>query len=210
MGKPTEIRPRGRGVVAKTNGNPEGKGLNGFLLDWHRTEPRGVAVKGRRQVLAEFFTSMLVLSAQFKYRPAVGVANYLYFLDGAWVLSLIAPGEWSARHRDGFAGTCVLQRDMTWTIEPSDRLSRRTAVSDALGQFYDAFVDTLDSDLTLEEILPFYVRRMPYWQRLHASALSRSIRAAVVLGGQTAVRCRDWQALLPEFDVNLLAHERPD
>ena len=54
-------------------GNPDGKGLNGFMLDWHHTEPRGVVAKPQRQVLAEFFTSMLVLSAQFKYRPAIGV-----------------------------------------------------------------------------------------------------------------------------------------
>lgn len=207
MSKLTAYRPRGKEVAAKTDGNPEGKGLSGFLLDWHSTEPREVVVKGRRQILAEFFTSMLVLSARFKYRPAVGVDNYLYFVDGAWLLSLIAPDEWSARYRDGFAGTCVLQPDMTWTIEPSERLGERNRVSDAIARFYDAFVDTLDSDLTLEEILPFYVRRLPYWQRLHASALSRSIRAALVLGDQATARCRDWQVLLPEFDVNHLVHD---
>jgi hypothetical protein len=96
---------------------------------------------------------------------------------------------------------------MTWTIEPSSRLGEYNLVSDAIARFYDAFVDTLDTDLTLEEILPFFVRRMPYWQRLHASALSRSIRAALVLGDQTTVSCRDWQAVLPEFDVSLLAHD---
>jgi hypothetical protein len=200
-------RPGRKGIAAKTEGNPEGKGLNGFLLDWHRTEPRGVVVKGRRQILAEFFTSMLVLSAGFKYKPAVGVENYLYFVDGSWILSLIAPGEWSARHRDGFAGTCELQPDMTWTITPSQRLGECRPVTDAIARFYDAFADTLDADLTLEEILPFYVRRMPYWQRLHASALSRSIRATLVLGDQAATRCRDWRVLLPEFDVNLLVHD---
>ena len=60
-------------VVRKTDGNPEGKGHNGFLLDWYQSEPRGVVAKPRRQLLAEFFTSMLVLSAAFKFRP---VARY--------------------------------------------------------------------------------------------------------------------------------------
>lgn len=207
MGDVTRHRPGSTTVAAKTAGNPEGKGLNGFLLDWQRTEPRGLVVKGRRQVLAEFFTSMLVLSADFKYKPAIGVANYLYFVDGSWMLSLIGPGEWSDRHREGFAGTCMLQPDMTWTIAPTERLGERNPVSDAIARFYDAFVDTLDSDLTLEEILPFHTGRMPYWQRLHASALSRSIRAALVLGDQSAIKCRDWQVLLPEFDVTLLAHD---
>jgi hypothetical protein len=64
----------------------------------------------------------------------------------------------------------------------------------------------LDTDLTLEEILPFYVRRLPYYQRLFASALSRSVRAAVTLGDQASTSCRHWQALLPQLNTGLLAH----
>ena len=196
---------KGGDVAIKAAGNPEGKGLNGFLLDWARTEPRGVIVKPQRQVLAEFFTSMLILSANFKYKPAVDVENYLYFVDGKWSLSLIAPEQWSERHRRGFVGTCVLHRDMTWTIEPSERVGEENTVTDAIARFYDAFAETLDSDLTLEDILPFYVRRMPYWQRLHASAMSRSLRGTVTLAGQRDIKCRHWQALVPKFDVSLLA-----
>jgi hypothetical protein len=193
-------------IARKTDGNPEGKGANGFLLDWYRSEPRGVVAKPRRQLLAEFFTSMLVLSATFKFRPAVGGANYLYWINGQWCLSLIAPYEWSQERRAGFAGTCVLQRDMTWTIAPSDLLAEDNAVSDAIGRFYDAFAETLDTDLTLEEILPFYVRKAPYYQRLYASALSRSMRAAVTLGDQAATSCRQWHMLLPQHKNALLAY----
>lgn len=206
----TALEPRranASGLVAKTDGNPEGKGLNGFLLDWYRTEPRGVAIKPQRQVLAEFFTSMLILSARFKYKPAIGVTNYLYCIDGEWSLSLVAPEEWSEERRDGFAGTCILHADMTWTITPSEQVGEDNDVTAAIARFYDAFVETLDNDLTLEDILPFYVRRMPYWQRLHASALSRSIRGTIVLGDHSSASCRDWQALLPKFDATLLAHE---
>lgn len=188
----------------KADGNPEGKGLNGFLLDWRRSEPRGVVAKTERQVLAEFFTSMLVLSASFKYKPAVGVPNYLYWIGGEWSLSLIAPDEWSSEWRTGFAGTCILQRDMTWTIAPSEQLSGDNPVSDAIGRFYDAFAETLDSDLTLEEILPFHVGPMPYYQRLYASALSRSISAAVTLGDQGSRPCRQWRTLLPRLERVLL------
>jgi hypothetical protein len=184
-------------LSVKKPANPEGKGVSGVMLDWYRTEPRGLVAKPQRQVLAEFFTSMLVLSAQFKYKPATGVRNYLYCTDNGWLLSLIAPDEWSDRHNCGFVGTCILQRDMTWTIEPSEQLFTEKRLSDAVGRFFDAFADTLDSDLALEDILPFYVRRMPYWQRLHASALSRSIRGAVTLGGQTSIRARDWRLVLP-------------
>ncbi len=198
-----------RSVVArKADGNPEGKGNNGFLLDWERTEPRGVVIKPRRQLLAEFFTSMLILSARFKFCPAVGVAAYLYWIDGEWSLSLIAPDQWSDERRAGYAGVCVLQADMTWTLNPSPLLAEEGPVADAMARFYEAFAEKLDTDLTLEEILPFYVGTMPYYQRLFASALSRSVRAAVILGDQTATSCREWQALLPRRGSSLLEYAR--
>lgn len=194
-------------VARKTDGNPEGKGANGFMLDWYQSEPRGVVAKQQHQVLAEFFTSMFVLSAKFKYKPAIGVENYLYWINDEWALSLIAPEEWSDERRTGFAGMCVLQHDMTWTIAPSELLGLDNTVSNAIGRFYDAFAETLDTDRTLEEILPFYVGRMPYYQRLYANALSRSIRAAVILGDQSSIPCREWQLLLPRLDRVLLLHQ---
>ena len=100
-----------------------------------------------------------------------------------------------------------MQHDMTWTIEPSELLGKDNEVSDAIGRFYDAFAETLDVDRTLEEILPFYVREMPYYQRLYASALSRSVRGTVTIGGQRSIRCRDWQMLLPRLDRVLLINK---
>ena len=204
MGDLTLKNDRDTAVAVQPPGNPDGKGANGFMLDWYRTEPRGVVAKPQRQVLDEFFTSMLVLSASFKYKPAVGVDNYLYRVNDEWMLSLIAPEQWSPKHRAGFVGNCVLQADMTWTIEPSEQLLEQGPLAQAVGQFFDAFTESMDTDLTLEEILPFYVRRLPYWQRLHASALSRSIRGTVTLGGQTSMRARDWQLALPGSGETLL------
>ena len=201
----TPLKPGSGAIVRQPDGNPDGKGLNGFLLDWYQSEPRGIVAKPQRQVLAEFFTSMLVLSAAFKYRPAVGVANYLYWIDDEWSLSLISPGEWSDDRQAGFAGTCVLQHDMTWTITPSDLLTEDNEVSNAIGRFYKGFAGMLNTDLTLEEVLPFYVGRLPYYQRLFASALSRSMRAAVTLGNQTSTSCRYWHMLLPRQEKVLLA-----
>lgn len=194
-------------IARKSDGNPEGKGLNGFLLDWYQSEPRGVVAKPQHQVLAEFFTSMLVLSASFSYKPAVGVPNHLYWIDGAWSLSLIAPDEWSPERQSGFAGTCMLQRDMTWTIEPSELVGEDNPVSAAIGQSYEAFAAALDTDRTLEEILPFYVGSLRYYQRLYASALSRSIRGTVTLSDKTSIGCRDWRMLLPQLERVLLVHK---
>ena len=206
MVEPEFPQPRDRAVALKSDGNPEGKGLNGFLLDWSESEPRGVVAKPRSQLLAEFFTSMLVLAAEFKYKPVVGVPNYLYWINGQWILSLVSPEEWSEERYTRCAGTCVLQPDRTWTIVPSDLLAGHNEVSDAVGRFYDAFAEILDTDRTLEEVLPFYVGKMPYYQRLNASALSRSIRGSVVLGDQESIRCRDWRMALPQLDRLFLSH----
>ena len=207
MGALKHVDSRDSAIARKQDANPEGKGLNGFLLDWHQSEPRGVVAKPRRQLLAEFFTSMLILSAQFKYKPAIGTVNHLYWINGEWSLSLIAPHQWSGERCAGYAGSCVLQRDMTWTIIPSEVLAENEPVADAIGRFYDAFAEMLDTDLTLEEILPFYAGKLRYYQRLYASALSRSMRAAVILGDQTSTRCREWYVLLPQSKIGLLAWE---
>ena len=134
MNQPKLFESSGAVVARKTQSNPEGKGLNGLLLDWCQSEPRGVVAKPQRQILAE-----------------------------------------------------------------------DNPVSDAIGRFYDAFAETFDTDLTLEEILPFYVGTSPYYQRLCANALSRSVRAAVTLGDQGSTRCRQWYMLLPQLKNVMLA-----
>ena len=187
-------------------GNPDGKGVSGVMLDWYRTQPRNILAKPERQVLSELFTSMFVLSATFRFRPVVGDTNYLYWIDGEWSLSLIGPAEWSPERRAGFAGTCVLQRDMTWTIAPSALLAEDGPVSDAIHRFYEGFVEMLDTDLTLEEVLPFCVDRIPYYRRLQANAVSRSLRATLQLGDRASTSCRQWQSLLPNLTNELLTH----
>ncbi len=184
--------------------NPDGKGISGVMRDWYHTQPRGVRAKPRRQLLSELFTSMLVLSARFRFRPRIGVPGYLYWIDGEWSLSLVAPDEWSDERRAGFAGTCLLQRDMTWTIVPAEQLAEDNPVSDAVRRFYDAFVEMLDTELTLEEVLPFCSGRNPYYQRLQASAMSRSLRASLELGNQESIACRRWRTLLPRQQREML------
>lgn len=189
--------------------NPDGKGVSGVMLDLYASTPRGVVAKPRAQLLAEYFTSMLVLSATFKYKPAVGTDNYLYYLDNEWTLSLVAPDQWSDHHRNGFVGTCVLQPDRTWTIDPSPDLAQRRTVGAAIAQFYEAFSHSLATDLPLEELLPFAATHMPYFQRIGANALSRSIRDAAALGGQQETPAREWRLRLPDVDRLLLGGPSP-
>ncbi|MEM7610633.1 MAG: hypothetical protein AAF270_03070 [Pseudomonadota bacterium] len=191
-------------AVALPETYAHGQGTVGFLMDWYASTPRGVVEKPRRQVLAEFFTSMLVLSAEFKYKPSVGTDNFLYYVDKRWELSLIAPDQWSDARRAGFAGTCRLLADRTWTISPSDRLGEDTEVADAVGRFYDGFRLAMDSDGTLEDILPFFAGKFSYYRRLGANALSRSIRATTILNGDRQTPAREWALQLPAASSLLL------
>ncbi|MEL7022163.1 MAG: hypothetical protein AAGL69_00260 [Pseudomonadota bacterium] len=188
-----------KNTLALRPANPEGKGLRGFLKDADEVAPRGVVAKPQPQILAEFFTSMLVLSARFSHKPAVGVANYLYFIDGHWSLSLIAPDQWSKARQQAFAGVCSLQHDRTWTIRLAETWDDKKPVVDAIRRAYDAFAATLDQDGTLEDILPFHVGNLPYYQRLNANALGNSIRATMTLGDQRDIPTREWAPALPNF-----------
>ncbi len=187
--------------LIKTDGNPEGKGVSSLMSDWHATEPRGIVAKPQRQLLGELFVSMLVLSASFKYRPVPGNLNYLYWIDEQLSLSLIAPQEWSQYHRDHFVGMCVLNRDMTWSIAPSKELTESSSMTQAIRQYLAAFSEMLNTNLTLEEILPFHVSSLSYYQRLYASALSRSVCVALARGEQTAISCREWRKQLSLNDL---------
>jgi len=190
--------------------NPQGKGLIGLLLDWEYTRPRGAVAKASPQLLADYFTSMLVLSAAFKFKPVPGRNYYLYWIDDEWSLSLIAPAEWSAERRRGYVGKCVLHRDMTWTINLSTALGEPDPAMDAIARFHDAFVEKLQSEVPLENKLPSYVAELPYYQRLFASALSRSLKASMTLGGQLSIKSSDWLQQLPRRPLRLLRPDRKD
>lgn len=185
-------------------GNPQGKGHVGLLLDWDNTRPIGAQAKSSGQLLADYFTSMLVLSSSFKFKPVVGQTYYLYWIKSQWSLSLVSPSEWSDERREAYVGQCELHDDMTWTMNPSEDLSNRQAVLEAMADFHDAFVEKMDSDEPLEQTLPVYVAKLPYYQRLYASALTRSLRFSMTVGGQLSIKSNQWLEQLPARPLQLL------
>ena len=198
------------GAVAAGTPNPQGKGLVGFLLDWEYSAPRGVVAKPKGRILSDYFTTMLILSAAFKFKPAFETDYYLYKDDDGWSLSLIGPDEWnSTAKREGFVGLCLLHRDSTWSIEPSENLKKSRPVAEAVSEAYDAFVERLDSEQNLEAELPFYEGKLPYYQRLFAAALSRSLRASLTYGDQLGMESRTWLEQLPR-DVTRALSEPSD
>ena len=190
-------------ITEYSPGSPQGKGVIGLLRDWDITRPVGAVAKPAPQLLADYFTSMLVLSSAFKFRPVVGQEYYLYRMNEDWSLSLIAPSEWSSERRQGYVGQCELHADMTWTIRPSDDLANRESTVSAIADFHEAFVAKLKSDIPLEEMLPTYVAKFSYYQRLFASALSRSLRSSMTMGGQLSISAQDWLQELPSQPMRL-------
>ncbi len=207
--QPKETADRGLARAATgtalTAPNPQGKGLVGFLLDWAYSSPRGVVAKPAPQVLADYFTSLLVLSAKFRFKPVFNTDYYLYWKDPDWLLSLIGPDEWGTPEKQqGFAGVCVLHEDATWSISPSDNVVGGGPVARAVGQFYLGFVQRLGSDRPLEQGLPSYERQLPYYQRLFAAALGRSLRGSLARGDQLGRPSAAWLAGMPHDARQLL------
>jgi hypothetical protein len=202
------VSKRSSSALAEVDANPQGKGQIGFLLDWAYSSPRGVVAKRAPQLLADYFTSLLVLSAAFKFKPVFGKDYYLYRENDSWSLSLISPDEW---HTDAkwaaFVGKCILHADSTWSIEPGDSIGKQDIVDDALAMFYDGFIDKLRSQRPLEDNLPVYEAGLPYYQRLFAAALSRSLKGSLSLGDQLGRKSESWLATLPKDAGRLfLAH----
>lgn len=185
--------------------NPQGKGVVGLLADWDYSAPRGVVAKPAPQLLADYFTSLLVLSASFRFEPVFGATYHLYCSDGDWTLSLISPDEWdSAAKRGAYVGECVLHDDATWSISPSDNVTRPGSIADAVAAVYDGFVDKLNTKEPLEDELPFFEGGLPYYPRLFAAALSRSLKTSLILGGQLQTESQAWLEQIPRTAGPLL------
>ena len=171
--------------------NPQGKASLAFLQDWQAAQPVLVQPKSPRQIIADYFTSMLVLSANFRFRPVRGQRYYLYFSNQEWNISLISPDEWGASSTRLFVGTCQLQPDMAWTIDIAASLP--DPVTQALADAWQAFATRLNTDDDFASTLPTYDQSLSYYSRLHASALSASLKISMKTGGgQTLTSAKDY------------------
>lgn len=176
----------------KTPGNPQGKGLVPTLEAWHATQPQGVEKKSAGRILTDYFITLLVLSAEFDFRPVPGCAYYLYLRDTRWRLSLISPDEWGDRIPGRCLGRCRLQTDMTWSLELLADLQRDDTMRAALIGFHGGFLQLLEGHDTLEAGLPHYVAGLPYYRRLLAAGLATSLSQSLSLSGLTDRSARHW------------------
>jgi hypothetical protein len=167
-----------------TTPNPQGKGLVPVLNDVASSWPRiDVPPKKIDQIAGELFTSMFVLESEFAFRPVAGKDYYLYRKDGRFRLSLVGPDQWGGGLFGRFIGRCVLERDITWTLEMDERAAKDQQLNEFIQIRKRDFETLLETAEQLGDTLPVYCESLPYYQRLFASALANSLGKSMQLSG---------------------------
>jgi len=175
-------------ISFEKNPNPQGKGLVPVLRDWATMQPTVAGPKEPADFLRDYCLSSLVLSANFRFKPVVGKPYFLYAGEDGWSLSLIAPQEWGERKFGEYVARCSLRPDMTWEIDAT--LEEHSPALARAQQFILEFFDSFATHQSISGHLPFYCARLPYYQRLLATALACSLQRSLPNTGD------DVQALL--------------
>lgn len=159
--------------------NSQGKGVVGIIEDLRACSPLHVQAKSSHQWLADYFTSTLVLSAKYGFKPVRGKDYYLYFKDQEWKLSLIEPQAWRSHNPGIYFAECVLNKDMSWSLSLSSEWKKYPTVVKAVNDLEQAFIQCISDETPLVEKLPFFMQQLSYYQRLGANALARSLKQSL-------------------------------
>jgi hypothetical protein len=171
-------------LIMSVNPNPQGKGLLPVLSDVQSSRARvDIPPKDIDRVTNELFTSLFVLESEFSFRPVVGREYYLYLKDGRFRLSLIRPDEWQGGIFGRYIGLCMLQRDVTWTIEMDEEAAGDEHLRRLIREKREALEKSLSDVKRLGDALPVYIESLPYYQRVFASALANSLGISMQLSG---------------------------
>jgi hypothetical protein len=181
------------------NPNPQGKASLPLLNELQAWRSAEAPVRDVRGLLADYLRGLLVLSADFSFRPAPGRDCYLYYREGRWTLSLIAPGEWRPHRYAWYVAQCELRRDATWDVRPAADLEERSEVVDALGAVVRGFQQRLQPSALVADSLPHYEAGLPYYRRVLASGLARSLQGSL---RQLGLEAADGQQLLANLQAS--------
>ncbi len=167
------------------NPNPQGKGLVPVLAILEESRAPAVMAQPKQiqQISLELFTSLFVLESEFKFKPVPGSTYWLYQKEGRFWLSPIGPDEWHDDVYGRFIGECQLHADMTWTLQMCEEASSDPQLMAFLEERWDAFDRAMEEAETVEEALPRYQQKMPFYQRVYAFALAHSLRASMQKSG---------------------------
>ncbi|EAT11112.1 hypothetical protein HF888_04010 [Bermanella marisrubri] len=173
-------------MAQSQNPNPQGKGLVSVLTHIGQMQPSHVIAKTAKAWWADYFTSVLVLNAEFSFQPKQNQSYYLYLHGSRWKLSLIEPQDWGLK-KDGindnnhsriFFARCNLNSDMTWTLEPDANALEDQRIQQALNEFQRQFVADKNSEQDISNQLPFFIESLPFYRKLGATALAKSLQSS--------------------------------
>ena len=163
--------------------NPQGKGLVPILAslaDSRAVIP--VVAKHINQISSELFTSLFVLHSHFQFKPVMGKSYWLYQREEKFQLSLISPDEWGGGF-GLFVGECVLQEDVTWTLTLDKAAANNQSLMTLIEQRRQEYEQALSAAESVDQLLPFYLDGLPFYQRVFASALANSLKSSMVKSG---------------------------
>jgi hypothetical protein len=160
--------------------NPQGKASIAVLNDLHLFKPFNIKKKNAPQWLTDYFTSLLVLSSKFSFKPIMKKNYYLYFDDNDWYLSLIEPHSWKNCPYLFFA-TCCMHEDKSWSISPTDNWEKNIHLNDRINDMKKEFFNSINTNSPVIDTLPYFAGHLPYYQRLAANALANSLKRSLQL-----------------------------
>lgn len=186
--------------------NPQGKGLVPVLDSLRESRTLiSVAPKHINQISTELFTSLFVLHSHFQFKPVVGKSYWLYLREHhngdqnqhPFQLSLISPQEWGGDGFGLFVGECVLQQDITWSLILDPVAEQDVMLMALIEKKRDEFETALNSAVTIDDALPFYLDGLPFYQRVFASALANSLKTSMLKSGIQGLSYAQAQKRLP-------------
>ncbi|MGB7755871.1 MAG: DUF2452 domain-containing protein [Salinisphaera sp.] len=182
------------------NPNPDGKGASPVLatLDEARGRLAVAAPKHIDQVTTELFTSLFVLESEFRFKPVVGKTYYLYRQPERFWLGITPPAMLGEAVGGRFIGTCVLQTDMTWTLELAETIAGDDEFMAWLAAKRAAFERRLGDAETVDDILPVYEARLSFYRRASAFGVAHSLSRSMTASGISGLSYDEARGLLTD------------
>lgn len=163
-----------------TQPNPQGKASLALLDDLHQHRSYRAKAKPAPEWLADYFTSIFVLSASFQFKPVMNTPYYLYLDNHQWKLSLIEPQAWDNCPYTYFA-KCQMHEDRSWSLHPVDNWENDPHLVDKITRMQREFFASLNTETPLLDGLPYYSTHLGYYQRLAAFGLANSLSHSLKL-----------------------------
>lgn len=192
--------------------NPQGKATIALLDDLTSFKAHNVKSKDVPEWLADYFTSLLVLSASFNFKPVISTPYYLYLDNHQWKLSLIEPQAWDNCPYLYFA-QCTMHIDKSWSLQPVEKWEDNEKLVNTIAAMKKEFFDSLNSETPIIESLPYFAEHLPYYQRLAAFGLAHSLKDSLQLKlGTQASQILDGKSILRQakgskfLNLNTLQH----